>query len=921
VRQLPLSLVLLALGATTLSAQSVGVITGVVREAGDSSVAPLTGVRVTVDNGRYVTTTDARGSFRVREVPAGWHSVRVAAIGYRAQVRDSVLVRAGQTTALDINLTPDPVGLAPLEVIADRVDSVLDPLAVQDQQRYTAEDLRRLPVSSVEEAIALSSGAVGESYRGGRLGQQAFVLDGLGLKNQLDASTGGLGVRVPPELLAEASLVTNGFSARYGQAVSALVNLATRDGGDEWGGRVSYETDRPLGDGADFGLDRMVASVDGPLPLGIRILAVADLSGKLDAEPTNAPPPTNSRDPRFDKPDMLPHNSGEQSDFAAKLTIPLGERQTLRVLGLHSVERRYLFDPAYKYDQQYAPARRITGNLLNAHLQRTFTNSGASADLRLGYFSRDFLRGSTNEMPDYSFGAFTAGALDIEGAGLAYAQDTAAARNPLPGFIAPDYSTNTPWGVPGFFLGEASRGDLGWNHFREFRGRLDLNIPSGQNTDFYFGGEYSGQKVETFQRVLGYLPVGGDTPAATASTFTPWSGAIYAEGQARSNDLALTVGIRYDQFSGRDDLPEEDVKTKMALSPRVAVSTVLKGVTFVASFGKFQQAPDYQYLVDAAFDDTLRTGRSRVGNPDLGFESSTQYEFSVRARPTPTTSIRTNLYIRRLDGLVASVPLGADPDSSIFGNADAGSVKGLEFIFEREFKNYWGARVSYNLMEATANSSNAFLTRRAGEVDPVTGQITPAAKVEFPLDYDRRHAITAIATGTVPPGWGPSLGGVRPLAELEATTIVRVASGLPFSRYIGDSLVGLPNDGRLPSTTTIDLLIRRPVHFGAVGGSIFLDVRNLANARNIIAVRRDTGKVTLDEDGINAIADAAYNANPNPIPYESPRYRRFADSDNNGFVEGAELQGLYQAAARDFVQPIFFYGPPRQFRLGMELAF
>ena len=79
----------------------------------------------------------------------------------------------------------------------------------------------------------------------------------------------------------------------------------------------------------------------------------------------------------------------------------------------------------------------------------------------------------------------------------------------------------------------------------------------------------------------------------------------------------------------------------MALSPRLAVSTVLRGVTFVASFGKFQQAPDYQYLVDAAFDDTLRTGRSRTGNPDLGFENSTQYEFSVRARPTPSTSTRT----------------------------------------------------------------------------------------------------------------------------------------------------------------------------------------------------------------------------------------------------------------------------------------
>ena len=48
------------------------------------------------------------------------------------------------------------------------------------------------------------------------------------------------------------------------------------------------------------------------------------------------------------------------------------------------------------------------------------------------------------------------------------------------------------------------------------------------------------------------------------------------------------------------------------------MSTVLKDATFVASIGRFSQPPDFQYLVDAAFDDTLRTGRFRRGNPNLG---------------------------------------------------------------------------------------------------------------------------------------------------------------------------------------------------------------------------------------------------------------------------------------------------------------
>jgi hypothetical protein len=911
---------LLAGASAPALAQSVGAVTGTVRETGAEGVG-IAGALVSVDGGRQAVVTDQRGVFRLREIPAGWHAIKAAAIGHRPLVRDSVLVRAGQTTALDFTLRPDPVGLAPLEVVAERVDSVLDPLAVQDQQRFTAEDLRRLPVSSVEEAIALSSGAVGESYRGGRLGQQAFILDGLGLKNQLDASTGALGVRVPPDALAEASLVTNGFSARYGQAVSALVNLATRDGGDRWRGRMAYETDRPLGEGGDYGLDRAVISADGPLPGNIRFLGVVDVSGKLDAEPVNAPPASNPLDPRHDHPSLLPHNSGETGDAAAKLTIPLGSHHIFRLFGIHSADQRLLFDPIYKYDQQFAPVRRVVGNLLNAHLQSTI-GTGLIADLRVGYFGREFIRGTPTESPDYAFGAFTGKSIGILGENLARRQDTVTANQPIAGFNQPEFSTNTPWGVPAYFRTGAGRGDLAWNRFRELRTRLDLSIVGGANTDIYVGGEYSTQQVRTFQRTFGYLPTGGDVPATSASAFAPWAGSLYSEAQARSNELALTVGMRYDQFSGRNDLPgKKNSSTQRGLSPRIAVSTTFRGATFVASFGKFRQAPDYQYLVDAAFDDTTRTGRTRQGNPDLGFEESTQYEFSIRLRPTTSTSVRGNLYVRRLDGLVASVPLGVNPDSSIFGNADAGSVKGFEVVFEREFRGGFGARVSYNLQDATATSSDAFFVRRAGSIDPNTGQIVFPAKVEFPLDFDRRHSFTAILTGTVPQTFGPSVAGSRVLGGIEGTVILRVASGLPFSKYIGDSLVGLPNDGRLPATNTVDLLVRRPFQLKGMEGSVYLDMRNVLNRRNIIAVRRDTGTPVLDEAQLQQLAQASYNANPNPIPYESPRYRASADRDQNGYVEGPELQAMYLAATRDFVQPIFFYGAPRLVRLGVEVGF
>jgi len=277
-----------------------------------------------------------------------------------------------------------------------------------------------------------------------------------------------------------------------------------------------------------------------------------------------------------------------------------------------------------------------------------------------------------------------------------------------------------------------------------------------------------------------------------------------------------------------------------------------------------------------------------------------------------------------LEGLVASVPLGVSADSSVFGNTDVGTVKGGEIIFEREPYDGFGARVTYTLQQATATSTSAFLLRQAAVIDPTTGDTVFPARVEFPLDFDRRHGLTIILQGKIPETAGPVVAGVRPLAGLESAVIVRYGSGLPFSRTnaTGDSPVGLPNDSRLPSQSTIDLLVRRSIRVGGTQGSLYLDMRNLFNRRNLVAVRRDTGEPELDEQGIKDLAEAAYQEHPEAIPYESPRYRAQADLDGNGLLEGQdELLPLFEAAARDFTQPLFVYGPPRLVRLGIEIAF
>jgi hypothetical protein len=103
---------------------------------------------------------------------------------------------------------------------------------------------------------------------------------------------------------------------------------------------------------------------------------------------------------------------------------------------------------------------------------------------------------------------------------------------------------------------------------------------------------------------------------------------------------------------------------------------------------------------------------------------------------------------------------------------------------------------------------------------------------------------------------------------------------------------------------------------------VYLDVRNLLNRSNTVAVRRDTGQPEPTDPVLEAIAQQAYLDHPEAIPYESPRYRSWADLDGNGLVDGpGELMPLYLAAARDFAQPLFYFAAPRVLRLGVELTF
>ncbi|HAP34701.1 MAG TPA: hypothetical protein DCQ28_01710, partial [Bacteroidetes bacterium] len=77
--------------------------------------------------------------------------------------------------------------------------------------------------------------------RGGRGGEVAYLIDGLPVRDPLSGSFNG---QIDKYAIEELQVLTGGFNAEYGQALSGVVNIVTKEGGDKYSGRIEYSSDQ-----------------------------------------------------------------------------------------------------------------------------------------------------------------------------------------------------------------------------------------------------------------------------------------------------------------------------------------------------------------------------------------------------------------------------------------------------------------------------------------------------------------------------------------------------------------------------------------------------------------------------------------------------------------------------------------------------
>jgi len=190
---------------------------------------PLIGANVMVEGTVLGAATDIEGNYFILQVPPGTYTVRFTMIGYQTVVMNDVRIRVDLTTTLDGKLSESAVGLEEVIVQAERPMIQTD--VTYSQANISSEEVDMLPVEEFEDVLALQAGVVstgGEIHvRGGRGGEISYMVDGITVT---DPYNSGMAVEIENNAIQELQFISGTFNAEYGQAMSGIVNIVTKDG-------------------------------------------------------------------------------------------------------------------------------------------------------------------------------------------------------------------------------------------------------------------------------------------------------------------------------------------------------------------------------------------------------------------------------------------------------------------------------------------------------------------------------------------------------------------------------------------------------------------------------------------------------------------------------------------------------------------
>ena len=199
---------------------------------------PLIGCNILVEGTTLGAATNIDGSYYILNVPPGLYTVRASMIGYGIIRLDKLQVIVDLTANADFELSTEIIEGQEIIVTAQTPTVRLDQTSMSAV--VSAQDIENMPVSEIGDLIELQAGIVrdqsgGFHIRGGRSGEVSFWVDGV---STTDAYDGSSGLEIENSGIQEVQVISGTFNAEYGQAMSGIVNVVTKDGGQELRGNI-----------------------------------------------------------------------------------------------------------------------------------------------------------------------------------------------------------------------------------------------------------------------------------------------------------------------------------------------------------------------------------------------------------------------------------------------------------------------------------------------------------------------------------------------------------------------------------------------------------------------------------------------------------------------------------------------------------
>ncbi len=369
-----------------------------------------------------------------------------------------------------------------------------------------------------------------------------------------------------------------------------------------------------------------------------------------------------------------------------------------------------------------------------------------------------------------------------------------------------------------------------------------------------------------------------------------------------------------------------DYNPQLNFMPRISFSFPISDeALFFAHYDVLTQRPSAGNRMDPTEYFFIYTqGQNPINNPNLKSEKTIDYELGFQQKLSNSSSVKISAYYREQRNMIQVYRFsGAYPISYIsYNNIDFGTIEGITASYDlRRTGNVW-LKATYTLQFASGTGSDAessLTLIRANQ---------PNLRTITPLDFDRRHSITATIDYRY--SEGKEYNGPKITRKIKGTDKVKTVqllkntglnislnggSGIPYSKsrtvvgtLIGSgtySLEGQVNGSRMPWQFRIDarldkdILIKtgkkgekngRPIYM-----NVYLEVLNILNSKNIMAVYRATGNA--DDDGYLSSADFAAQI--------------AAQTDSQAYIDQYSIK----------VNNPYNYSLPRRIRLGVSLAF